>query len=52
MKPNTLKIFAKCRYQPKLLARWYGSSGNWWKSNEERVLLVSVAIATTNVTVL
>ena len=52
IKPKTLKIFAKCRYRPKLLARWYGSSGNWWKSSEERVLLVKVAIATTIVTVL
>ncbi len=29
MNPKTLSTFAKCRYQLKLLARWYGSSGNW-----------------------
>jgi hypothetical protein len=52
MKPNTLSTFAKCRYQLKLLARWYGSSGNWWNNSEERTLLVSVATATTRVTVL
>jgi hypothetical protein len=51
MKPNTLSTFAKCRYQLKLLARWYGSSGSWW-NNSERTLLVSVATATTRVIVL
>jgi len=47
--PNTLNTFAKCRYQLKLLARWYVSSGSWANSIEETTLLVSVAIATTRV---
>lgn len=49
--PNTLNTFAKCRYQLKLLARWYVSSGNWANSMDDRALLVSVAIATTRVIV-
>lgn len=47
--PNTLNTFAKCRYQLKLLARWYASSGSWANSIDDRTLLVSVAIATTRV---
>jgi hypothetical protein len=47
--PNTLNTFAKCKYQLKLLARWYESSGNWANSIDDRALLVSVAIATTRV---
>ena len=50
--PKTLKIFAKCKYTPKLDARWYGSSGNWAKRREERMLEERVARATVNVTVL
>lgn len=50
--PNTLSTFAKWRYQLKLLARWYASSGNWANSRDDRTLLVSVAIATTRVIVL
>jgi hypothetical protein len=52
IKPNTLNKFAKCKYQPNLLARWYGSSGNWLNNTEDRALEVSVEIATTSVTVL
>lgn len=50
--PNTLKIFAKCKYTPKFEARWYGSSGSCANNNEERMLEVRVARATVNVTVL
>jgi hypothetical protein len=50
--PNTLNTFAKWRYQLKLLARWYASSGNWANSRDDRTLLVSVAMATTRVIVL
>jgi hypothetical protein len=49
MNPNTLNTFAKWRYQLKLLARWYVSSGSWANSSDVRTLLVSVAIATTRV---
>ena len=52
MNPNTLRILAKWRYHPKLLARWNGSSGSWWNSIEESVFERSVAIATANVMVL
>ena len=50
--PKTLNRFAKCRYHPKLLARWYGSSGSWAKKSAERILLLKVARATINVIVL
>lgn len=45
-------MLAKWRYHPKLLARWNGSSGNWAKRTEERVLEDRVAIATRSVIVL
>lgn len=45
-------MFAKCRYHRKLLARWYGSSGNWEKSRLEMVFDASVARATIKVIVL
>jgi hypothetical protein len=49
--PNTLSIFARCRYHPKFRARQYGSSGSWLKRIEERPLMVSVARATMSVIV-
>jgi hypothetical protein len=52
MKPNTLKIFAKCRYHQKFLARWYGSSGSWEKRTLEKTFDARVATATTKVIVL
>ncbi len=52
MNPKTLNMLAKCRYQLKFAARRYGSSGSWWKRMVERVLVLSVAIATTSVMVL
>lgn len=52
IQPKTLKILAKCKYHPKLLARCNGSSGSWRKRIEERVLDMSVAMATASVIVL
>jgi len=50
--PKILNKLAKCKYHPKFLAKWNGSSGRLWKSTLVSIFEVSVARTTTRVIVL
>jgi hypothetical protein len=50
--PKILNKFAKCKYHPKFLAKWNGSSGRLWKRILLRIFEESVARATNRVIVL